>query len=149
MNNGAIASYQVDSLKVELIGGEMHDTDSDALAFEIVAKLAFRNAVLKAKPILMEPIMKIEVLTPPENMGEIISDLNKRRAQIRGTEERKGINVIQAIVPLGEMFGYVTTLRSLSAGRATSTMEYSHYEEVPIDLSNKLIQRLTGRVLIQ
>lgn len=149
MNNGPLASFQIDNLKVELISGEYDESDSDALAFEIVAKLALRDAINKAKPVLMEPIMSIEVLTPAENMGEIISDLNKRRAQIKGTEEKKGVNSIQAIVPLAEMFGYVTVLRSLSAGRATSTMEYSHYEEVPFELSKKIIEKLTGRVLIQ
>ncbi len=148
MNNGPIAGYQVHNLKVELLDGSYHDVDSDALSFEIAANLAFRNASEKASPILMEPIMDIEVLTPEENMGEVMSDLNKRRAKIKSTKERSGVQAIRANVPLASMFGYVTTLRTLSHGRASSTMEFSYYDKVPQELSAELIMKLTGKIIV-
>jgi elongation factor G len=144
MVNGVLAGYPVDSLKVRLIDGSYHNVDSDALSFEICARTAFREAVPKAKPILLEPIMKIEVLTPEQNMGDVVGDLNKRRGQIEGMDQRAGSQVIKAKVPLSEMFGYVTTLRTITSGRATSTMEFSHYAEAPRNTSEEVIAKAKG-----
>jgi elongation factor G len=144
MVNGVLAGYPVDSLKVRLIDGSYHNVDSDALSFEICARTAFREAVPKAKPILLEPIMKIEVLTPEPNMGDVVGDLNKRRGQIEGMDQRAGSQVIKAKVPLSEMFGYVTTLRTITSGRATSTMEFSHYAEAPRNTSEEVIAKAKG-----
>ena len=147
MHNGPIASYQVDNIKVVLTKAFYSNTDSDALSFEIAANMAFKNAVKKSNPVLMEPIMNIEIITPDENMGEIISDLNKKRAKIQETIKKAYGQVIKANVPLSTMFGYVTALRTLSSGRAYSTMEFSHYEEVPENIAKELIQRLTGKII--
>ncbi len=147
MYNGPIASYQVDNLKVVLIDGSYSDTDSDALSFEIVANTAFRNATKKANPVLMEPIMYIEVLTPDESIGEVMSDLNKKRAKIQDTTEKNSVQSIKAYVPLSTMFGYITTLRTLTSGRASSTMEFLRYEEVPSNIATELIERLTGKII--
>ncbi len=148
MNNGPLAGYPLDNLKVELIGGSFKEEESDELAFEIVARQAYRNATVKANPILMEPIMDVEILTPGEYLGDIVSDLNKRRSQIKGTSEKINLQVISASVPLSEMFGYVTILRTLSSGRASSTMEFSHYGEVDSRISNEIIARLTGKIFV-
>ena len=144
MVNGVLAGYPVDTLKVRLLDGSYHNVDSDALSFEICARTAFREALPKAKPILLEPIMKIEVLTPEQNMGDVVGDLNKRRGQIEGMDQRAGSQVIKAKVPLSEMFGYVTTLRTITSGRATSTMEFSHYAEAPKNTSEEVIAKVKG-----
>jgi elongation factor G len=145
MQNGVLAGYAMDSLKVTLSDGSYHAVDSDSLSFEICARSAFREALPKAKPILLEPIMKVEVLTPEDYMGDIIGDLNKRRGQLEGMDSRAGAQVIRAKVPLSEMFGYVTTLRTISSGRATSTMEPSHYAEAPRNVSEEVIAKAKGK----
>ena len=146
MKNGVLAGFPIDSLKVELLDGSYHDVDSDALSFEICAKMAYRNGLKNASPELLEPIMKIEVVTPEENMGDIVGDLNKRRGQINGMDDRSGAKIVKADVPLSEMFGYVTTLRTLSSGRATSTMEFSHYATTPRNIADAVIKKVQGKV---
>jgi elongation factor G len=145
MQNGVLAGYTMDSLKVTLSDGSYHAVDSDSLSFEICAKTAFREALPKAKPVLLEPIMKVEVVTPEDYMGDIIGDLNKRRGQLEGMDSRGGAQVIRAKVPLSEMFGYVTTLRTISSGRATSTMEPSHYSEAPRNVADEVIAKAKGK----
>ena len=145
MQNGVLAGYTMDSLKVTLSDGSYHAVDSDSLSFEICAKSAFREALPKAKPVLLEPIMKVEVVTPEDYMGDIIGDLNKRRGQLEGMDSRGGAQVIRAKVPLSEMFGYVTTLRTISSGRATSTMEPSHYAEAPRNVADEVIAKAKGK----
>jgi elongation factor G len=147
MQNGPLASYPLDNLKVVLKDGVFNPAESDELAFELVTKIAFRKAAQMAKPVLLEPIMSAEVVTPEEYMGDVISDFNKRRGQIEGTETKAGSRVIKAKVPLAEQFGYVTTLRTLTSGRATSTMEFSHYQEVPFDIARVVLERITGKTL--
>jgi len=144
MRNGILAGFPMDSLQVTLKDGSFHPVDSDSLAFEIAARQGFKHALKKGKVCLLEPIMKIEVVTPEANMGDIIADFNRRRGQITGMESQASLRVILAHVPLGEMFGYVTVLRTLSSGRATSTMEFSHYDEVPPALSAEVIEKITG-----
>ena len=148
MNNGPIAGYPLDNIKVELIGGSYSEEDSDELAFEIVARQAYRAATAKAAAILLEPIMDVEILTPGEYLGDIVSDLNKRRSKINGTAEKGNLQAISASAPLSEMFGYITILRTLSSGRASSTMEFSHYGEVDKKISEKIIARLTGKIFV-
>ncbi|NQU81155.1 MAG: elongation factor G [Bacteroidetes bacterium] len=148
MYNGPLASYKMDNLKVVLIDGSFHPVDSDSLSFEIVARMAYRKATKKAHPVLLEPIMSVEVVTPEEYMGDIISDINKRRGQVQGMESRSGARVIKAMVPMVENFGYVTVLRTITSGRATSSMEFSHYEEVPPVLSEKIIENSKGKILV-
>jgi elongation factor G len=148
MQNGVLAGYTMDSLKVRLTDGSFHAVDSDALSFEICARSAFREALPKAKPVLLEPIMKVEVLTPEDYMGDIIGDLNKRRGQLEGMDSRAGSQVIRAKVPLSEMFGYVTTLRTISSGRATSTMEPSHYAEAPRQVADDVIAKSKGKAKV-
>ena len=143
--NGPLAGFSVDSLKVTLLDGSYHAVDSDQLSFEICARQAFKNAAGKAGPRLLEPIMKCEIVTPEEYMGDIIGDLNRRRGQIEGMEEKSGARVIRAMVPLSELFGYVTVLRTLSSGRATSSMEFSKYVELPKLLAMKVLEDLKGR----
>ena len=145
MQNGVLAGYQMDSLKVVLSDGSFHAVDSDALSFEIAAKQAFREACPKAKPILLEPIMAVEVVTPEEYMGDVIGDFNKRRGQIEGMDSKAGARVIKAKVPLSEQFGYVTVLRTITSGRATSTMEFSHYAPVPDNISKEVIAKVKGK----
>ena len=145
MVNGVLAGYPIQTMKVRLYDGSYHDVDSDALSFEICARTAFREAVPKAKPVLLEPIMSVEVLTPEQYMGDIVGDLNRRRGQMEGMDSRAGSQVIKAKVPLGEMFGYVTQLRTMSSGRANSTMEFSHYADVPKSLSDTVIAKLKGK----
>lgn len=147
MKNGPLAGYPLTGLKVTLKDGSSHAVDSDQLAFEMAAKIGFRNAAKQAGPVMMEPIMAAEVVTPEEYMGDIISDFNKRRGQVEGMESRAGARVIKAKVPLAEKFGYVTVLRTLSSGRATSTMEFSHYDEVPGNISKDLLEKIQGKTL--
>ena len=145
MQNGVLAGYNLDSLKVELLDGSYHAVDSDALSFEICAKQAFREACPKCKPILLEPIMAVEVVTPEDYMGDVIGDFNKRRGQIEGMDSKAGARVIKAKVPLSEQFGYVTVLRTITSGRATSTMEFSHYAAVPDSISKEVIAKVKGK----
>ena len=144
MKNGPLAGYEMDSMKVTLKDGSYHDVDSDQLSFELAAKLGYKNAAKAAKAVIMEPIMKLEVLTPEENMGDIVGDLNRRRGQVSDMSDRAGAKVIKATVPLSEMFGYVTSLRTLSSGRATSTMEFSHYAETPSNIAEEVIKLAKG-----
>jgi len=144
MVNGPLAGYEVDSMKVIVTDGSYHDVDSDQLSFELAAKLGFKAAAKAAKAVIMEPIMKLEVLTPEENMGDIVGDLNRRRGQVNDMGDRAGSKVVKAHVPLSEMFGYVTSLRTLSSGRATSTMEFSHYAETPSNISEEVIKAAKG-----
>ena len=146
MQNGPLAGFEVDSMKVTLEDGSFHPVDSDSLSFELASKLAFRNAARAAKAVIMEPIMKLEVLTPEENMGDIVGDLNRRRGQVNSMDDRAGSKVVAAEVPLSEMFGYVTSLRTLSSGRATSTMEFSHYAETPSNISESVISEIKGNI---
>ena len=145
MANGALAGYTIDSMKVTLKDGSFHPVDSDQLSFEICARNGFRVAAPKAGSVIMEPVMSVEVVTPEENMGDIIGDLNKRRGQIQGMESKGTARVIKARVPLSEMFGYVTLLRTISSGRATSSMEFSHFEEVPANLAKEIIEKSSGK----
>ena len=145
MANGPLAGFGIDSMKVTLKDGSFHPVDSDALSFEICARNGFREATPKCSPVLKEPIMKVEVVTPEEYMGDIIGDLNKRRGQIEGTESKGVATAIKAKVPLSGMFGYVTVLRTLSSGRATSTMEFSHYDEVPQNVAKEVIEKCGGK----
>jgi len=145
MSNGVLAGYPVKSMKVVLIDGSYHPVDSDSLSFEICAKNAFRQALPKCNPVLLEPIMKVEVITPEQNMGDVVGDLNRRRGQILGMDTRGNSQVVKALVPLAEMFGYVTQLRTLTSGRATSTMEFSHYAEVPANIAEQVIAKAKGK----
>ncbi|MGE4290307.1 MAG: elongation factor G [Salinivirgaceae bacterium] len=145
LKNGPLAGFAMESIKVELFDGSFHAVDSDQLSFEIAARQAYKAACSKAKPILLEPIMAIEVVTPEEYMGDVIGDFNRRRGQVEGMEARMGARVIKAKVPLSEMFGYVTVLRSLSSGRATSTMEFSHYQETPKGIAMEVLEEFKGR----
>lgn len=143
--NGVLAGYPLVGLKVRLMDGSYHAVDSDSLSFEICAKTAYREALSKCKPVLLEPIMKIEVLTPEQNMGDVVGDLNRRRGQIEGMDSKGTSQVIKAKVPLSEMFGYVTQLRTLTSGRASSTMEFSHYSETPANIAADVIAKAKGR----
>jgi elongation factor G len=145
MANGVLAGYELPSMKVTLKDGSFHTVDSDSLSFEICARAAFRHACPKANPILMEPIMSLEVVTPEEYMGDIIGDLNRRRGQIQNMDSKGNARVVKALVPLSEQFGYVTVLRTLSSGRATSSMEFSHYAEVPAGLAKEVIEKAQGK----
>ena len=144
MKNGPLAGFEVDSMKVTLKDGSFHPVDSDSLSFELAAKLGFKESARAAKAVIMEPIMKLEVLTPEENMGDIVGDLNRRRGQVNSMDDRAGSKVVKAEVPLSEMFGYVTSLRTLSSGRATSTMEFDHYAETPSNISESVIASIKG-----
>jgi elongation factor G len=144
MRNGVLAGFPMDSLKVTVKDGSFHPVDSDSFSFEIAAKQGFKHALKKGKVCLLEPVMKIEVVTPEINMGDVIADFNRRRGQITGMESQASLRVVLANVPLAEMFGYVTVLRTLSSGRATSTMEFSHYDIVPPALSAEVIEKITG-----
>lgn len=147
MHNGVLAGYPLDSLKVRLLDGSFHSVDSDSLSFEIAARIAFKEACKKAKTVLLEPIMKLEIITPEEFLGEVNSDLNRRRGEIEGIDSKAAGQVIKAKVPLAEMFGYVTDLRTITSGRANSTMEFSHYAKVPKDIAEKVIYKATGKVV--
>jgi elongation factor G len=147
MKSGVLGGYPMDSLKVTLLDGSFHPVDSDQLSFEIAAINAYKNACVKAGPVLMEPIMKLEVVTPEENMGDVIGDLNKRRGQVEGMDEtRSGARIIKAMVPLAEMFGYVTALRTITSGRATSSMEYDHHAPLSSTIAKTVLEEIKGRV---
>ncbi len=146
MRNGVLAGYIVENLKVVLLDGSFHPVDSDALSFELAARQAFKEACAKANPVLLEPIMKVEVLTPEEYMGDIIGDLNKRRGQVEGMEEKNGQRIIKAKVPLAELFGYVTVLRTISSGRATQSMEFLEYAEVAKSIATEVLKEVKGHV---
>lgn len=144
MKNGPLAGYEMDSMKVTLTDGSFHPVDSDQLSFELAAKLGYREAARAAKAVILEPIMKLEVLTPEENMGDVVGDLNRRRGTVSGMDDRAGAKVVKAFVPLAEMFGYVTALRTLTSGRATSTMEFDHYEAAPTSIAEEVIAKAKG-----
>jgi len=144
MKNGPLAGFEMDSMKVTIKDGSFHPVDSDALSFELAAKMGYKAAAKAARAVILEPIMKLEVLTPEENMGDIVGDLNRRRGQVTNMDDRAGAKVIKATVPLSEMFGYVTALRTMSSGRATSTMEFDHYEETPSNISEEVIKKAKG-----
>jgi len=147
MSNGPLAGFPLDNLKVILKDGSFHPVDSDALSFEIAAKQAFRRFAGKCNPVILEPIMSTEVVTPEEYVGDVISDFNRRRGRVEGMESKAGSRVVRAKVPLAEKFGYVTVLRTLTSGRATSTMEFSHYEEVPAEIANRIVEITKGKIL--
>jgi len=145
MTTGVLANYPVANLKVRVFDGSFHAVDSDSMSFELCAKQGFREAARKAKPVLLEPIMKVEVVTPDQYMGDVTGDLNRRRGMMEGMDSRGGAQVIKAKVPLSEMFGYVTQLRSLSSGRASSTMEFSHYNPAPNNIAEEVIAKVKGK----
>ncbi|MGB0390385.1 MAG: elongation factor G, partial [Salibacteraceae bacterium] len=145
MKSGVLAGYEVESLRVEVKDGSFHAVDSDQLSFELAAKLGYKTAMPMAGAKILEPIMKLEVVTPEENMGDIVGDLNRRRGQVDGMDSRNGAQVINAKVPLSEMFGYVTALRTISSGRASSTMEFSHYDDVPRNVAESIIENVKGK----
>ncbi len=147
MSNGPLAGFPLESLKVVLKDGSYHPVDSDALSFEIAAKQAFRKYAGKCNPVILEPIMSTEVVTPEEYVGDVIGDFNRRRGKVEGMESKAGSRVVKAKVPLAEKFGYVTVLRTITSGRATSTMEFSHYEEVPAEIANRIVEVTKGKIL--
>jgi elongation factor G len=144
MKNGVLAGFPIDSMVVELIDGSYHNVDSDSLSFELCAKMAYRAALKSCNPILLEPIMKLEVVTPEENMGDVVGDLNRRRGMMKGMDDRNGAKVLKADVPLSEMFGYVTQLRTITSGRASSSMEFSHYAEAPRNVADEVVAKAKG-----
>ena len=147
MKNGVLGGFPMDSLKVELVDGSFHPVDSDQLSFELAAQMAYKACCAKAKPVLMEPIMKLEVVTPEKNMGDVIGDLNKRRGQVEGMDStRTGARLVKAMVPLAEMFGYVTALRTITSGRATSSMTYDHHAPVSAGIAKSVLEEIGGRV---
>ena len=142
-----LGGFPLDSLMVTLLDGSFHPVDSDQLSFEIAALQAYKNACAQAGPVLMEPMMKLDVITPEENMGDVIGDLNKRRGQVEGMESsRSGARVVKATVPLAEMFGYVTALRTITSGRATSSMSYDHHAPVSSSIAKSVLEEIKGRV---
>ena len=146
MSTGVLANYPVDNMKVRIFDGSFHQVDSDSMSFELCAKAGFREAARKAKPVLLEPIMRVEVVTPDQYMGDVTGDLNRRRGMLEGMDSRNNAQVIKAKVPLSEMFGYVTQLRSMSSGRASSTMEFSHYTPAPSGIAEEVIAKIKGKV---
>jgi elongation factor G len=146
MKNGVLAGFPVDAMKVELVDGSFHAVDSDSLSFELCAKMAYRSALKNCRPVLLEPIMNLEVVTPEENMGDVVADLNRRRGMMKGMDDRAGAKVLKADVPLSEMFGYVTQLRTITSGRANSSMEFSHYAEAPKNVSEDVVSKVNGKV---
>ena len=144
MTNGVLAGFPLNSMKVRLYDGSYHDVDSDALSFELCAQIAFKVAAKQAAPVLLEPIMKLTVITPEENMGDVIGDLNRRRGQVEGMDDKGGAKVVNAKVPLSEMFGYITDLRTITSGRATSTMEFFAFENAPKNISEEVISNING-----
>ena len=144
MKNGVLAGFPIEAMIVELIDGSYHNVDSDSLSFELCAKMAYRSALKACSPILLEPIMKLEVVTPEENMGDVVGDLNRRRGMMKGMDDRNGAKVLKADVPLSEMFGYVTQLRTITSGRANSSMEFSHYAEAPRNISEDVVAKSKG-----
>jgi elongation factor G len=149
MSTGVLAAYPMESMKVRIFDGSFHAVDSDSMSFELCAKSGFREAGKKAKPVLLEPIMRVEVVTPDQYMGDVTGDLNRRRGLLEGMDSRGNAQVIKAKVPLSEMFGYVTQLRSLSSGRATSTMEFSHYSPAPTNIAEEVIAKSKGKVKVE
>jgi elongation factor G len=145
MGAGVLAGFPVEHMRVRIFDGSFHQVDSDSMSFELCAKQGYREAGRQAKPIILEPIMKVEVLTPDQYMGDVTGDLNRRRAMLEGMDSRNNLQVIKAKVPLSEMFGYVTQLRSLSSGRASSTMEFSHYAQAPRNVEEEVIAKAKGR----
>jgi elongation factor G len=146
MKNGVLAGFPVEAMKVELIDGSFHAVDSDSLSFELCAKMAYRNSMKLCSPVHLEPIMKLEVVTPEENMGDVVGDLNRRRGMMRGMDDRAGAKVLKADVPLSEMFGYVTQLRTVTSGRASYSMEFSHYADAPKNIAEDVISKANGKV---
>ena len=146
MKNGVLAGYPIEAMKVELLDGSFHAVDSDSLSFELCARMAYKAALKGCSPILLEPIMKLEVVTPEENMGDVVGDLNRRRGMMRGMDDRNGAKVLKADVPLSEMFGYVTQLRTITSGRASSSMEFSHYAEAPKNIADDVVAKANGKV---
>jgi elongation factor G len=146
MKNGVLAGFPLDAMRVELVDGSYHNVDSDSLSFELCAKMAYRAALKSCAPVLLEPIMKLEVVTPEENMGDVVGDLNRRRGMMKGMDDRNGAKVLKADVPLSEMFGYVTQLRTITSGRATSSMEFSHYSEAPKQISDEVVAKANGKI---
>ena len=146
MVNGPLAGYPIDSMKVRLFHGSYHDVDSDSLSFELAARIGFKEAARKCGPQLLEPIMSVEVLTPDEFTGSVTGDLNRRRGLMKGMDSRGGAQVIKADVPLSELFGYVTDLRTITSGRASATLTFSHYAPVPKNLADKVIDEVKGAV---
>jgi len=146
MTSGPLAGYPVDNMRIRIFDGSFHAVDSDSMSFELCAKSGFREAGRKAKTVLLEPIMKMEVTTPDQYMGDVTGDLNRRRAMLEGMDSRNNLQVIRAKVPLSEMFGYVTQLRSLSSGRATSVMEFSHYAAAPRNVEEEVVAKSKGKV---
>ncbi|MEL7006123.1 MAG: elongation factor G, partial [Bacteroidota bacterium] len=144
MNNGPLAGYPIDTMKVRLFHGSFHDVDSDSLSFELAARMGFKEAAKKAKPVLLEPVMAVEVVTPDEYTGSITGDLNKRRGLMKGMDTRGTAQVIKADVPLSELFGYVTDLRTISSGRANASLTFSHYSQVPQNIAEKVITTVKG-----
>jgi elongation factor G len=144
MQNGVLAGYPVDSMKIRLFDGSFHPVDSDQLSFEMAAKIGFKNAARKVKSVLLEPMMKIEIVTPDDYLGEVTGDLNKRRAILQGVTAKVGVQVVKARVPLSEMFGYVTSLRTLTSGRATSSMEFDSYAEAPASVTEEVVNKTRG-----
>jgi elongation factor G len=145
MSSGVLANYPVENMKIRIFDGGFHAVDSDSMSFELCAKQGFREAARKAKPVLLEPIMRVEVITPDQYMGDVTGDLNRRRGMLEGMDTKANAQVIKAKVPLSEMFGYVTQLRSLSSGRATSTMEFSHYSPAPANIAEEVIAKVKGK----
>jgi elongation factor G len=145
MSTGALAGFPVENMRIRIFDGSFHQVDSDGMSFELCAKSGFREAGKKAKPVILEPIMKVEVITPDQYMGDVTGDLNRRRAMLEGMDSRNNLQVIKAKVPLSEMFGYVTQLRSLSSGRATSTMEFSHYAPAPRNVEEEVVAKTKGK----
>jgi elongation factor G len=144
LQNGVLAGFPMPSLKVTLLDGSYHNVDSDSLSFEICAKFAFREACSKAKKVILEPIMKLEVSTYEEYIGDVMNDLNKRRAQLEAIENKMGSQIINAKVPLSQMFGYVTDLRTITSGRASSVMEFSHYQEMSKEMAEQVVFKMRG-----
>ena len=144
MVNGVLAGYPLNSMKVRLYDGSYHDVDSDQLSFELCAQIAFKAAAKQAAPSLLEPIMKLSVVTPEESMGDVIGDLNRRRGQVEGMDDKAGSKVVSAKVPLSEMFGYITDLRTITSGRATSTMEFFKFEDAPKNIAEEVIAKVNG-----
>ena len=140
MDRGVVAGFKLTDISVELFDGSYHDVDSSEVAFKVAGTTAFQAAAKKAKPVILEPIMKVEVVTPEEFMGDITGNLSSKRAQIEGMEDRGNMQAVKAMVPLSEMFGYTTTLRSMTEGRATNTMEFDHYEVVPQNVADSIVE---------
>ena len=147
MKTGVLAGFPVEAMKITLMDGSFHAVDSDSLSFELCAKMAYRDAMKSCSPILLEPIMKIEIITPEENMGDVVGDLNRRRGMMKGMDDKNGAKVLKADVPLSEMFGYVTQLRTITSGRATSSMEFAHYSEAPKSVAQNVVDKANGKVI--